>query len=113
MIKPFDTKFNGKGDKVKPYIERISEYASSGGMTVLFTVADPITGAPRDFLKQYGAIPIIDVRMHINGIYSNTTSVQDAQDDQMLFTTLSGSLTEDFKREVKADHSQYMVTVVS
>jgi hypothetical protein len=72
MIKPFDTKFNGKGEKVKLYIEHISEYASSGGMMVLFTIADPITGAPQEFLKQYGAIPMIDLRIHINGIYNGT-----------------------------------------
>jgi hypothetical protein len=52
MIKPSDIKFEGKGENLRAFMERLTERVDEGGMHGVFNVPEAITGAPRDFLRR-------------------------------------------------------------
>jgi hypothetical protein len=70
MIKSPDIKFNGKGEGVKSFIQRIKEHSAMGGIQTIFAVPDPITRNLCDFLNNYGVISMLDCNKHMSEIYT-------------------------------------------
>lgn len=91
MTKAPEIKFDGKGESLRAFVQRIREHAAIGGMAGLYLVPDAITGIWRNLLENYGVIPMQDVSVYVQGLYA--ARGRDAQDDQMLFLWLASSLT--------------------
>jgi hypothetical protein len=107
MIKRPDTKFDGKGENLSAFMERITKRVDEDNMHGIFNVPEVITGAPRDFLRNYGIISLDDCRLVIQR-HCNVGQ-RDAQDDHILFTFLANSLTPEFEREIKAQPARYTI----
>lgn len=109
MVRPPEIKFDGKGESLRAFVQRIREHAALGGMAGLYMVPDAITGNRRNLLENYGIIPIQDVRVYVQALYN--ARGRDAQDDQMLFLYLASSLTEVFERDIKGKSDEYTIRV--
>jgi hypothetical protein len=107
MITSPTIKFDGKGENLRAFMERITERVDEGGMHGVFNVPEVITGAPRDFLRHYGIISLDDCRLVIQRHYN--VGQRDAQDNHILFTYLTNYLTPEFEREIKAQPARYSI----
>jgi hypothetical protein len=109
MIKAPETKFNGRGESVRAFLERIKIHVALGGMWAIFNIPDLVTGVRQNLLSNYGSIPITDICAFVLALYTNVN--WDTQDDQILFHHLAGSMTEDFEREIMVDTTSFTINV--
>ena len=109
MTKPPEIKFDSTSHALKSFVQRVKEQVAIGGTTDMFMIPDVITGTARNLLENYGVIPIHDVRLAVQRYY--VIRLRDAQDDQMLFRWLAGSMTPFMEAEIKSQPDLYTIHV--
>jgi hypothetical protein len=109
MIKAPETKFNGYGESVRAFLERVKIHVALGGMQAIFNIPDLVSGIHRNLLNNYGRIPIADVWAFVLALYTNVNLI--TKDNQILFHHLAGSMTEDFEHEIMVDTTAFTINV--